>query len=231
MKQLFSMLLCGVMLIGFSACEQNNDVNGGDANGHEYVDLGLPSGTLWATCNVGATIPEEYGEHFAWGETTSKNEYGWVTYKWGEKWTLTKYCTNSYYGTVDDKLTLEIVDDAAKANWGGDWRMPTLAEQQELLNECTWNWTTLNGVNGYQVTSKNGNSIFLPAAGLRRNDSGLDFAGEYSEYWSSSLFWSTSYEENTPSEAWMLYFDIKGYDCGYNARCQGRSVRAVCSSR
>ena len=155
-------------------------------NGHEYVDLGLPSGTLWATCNVGATKPEEYGDYFAWGETQPKETYNWSTYKWcrGSSDTQTKYCTDSYYGTVDNKTTLDLSDDAARANWGGSWRMPTTEEQQELINNCTWTWTTQNGVNGYKVTSKsNGNSIFLPAAGCR-DDSSLNDAGSYGDYWS-----------------------------------------------
>jgi hypothetical protein len=132
---------------------------------HEYVDLGLS--VKWATCNVGATKPEEYGDYFAWGETTPKDAYDWSTYKWcnGGPSTQTKYCTNSSYGTVDNKTTLDLSDDAACANWGGSWRMPTRAEQDELRNNCTWTWTTQNGVNGYKVTGTNGNSIFLPAAG------------------------------------------------------------------
>ena len=136
-------------------------------NGHEYVDLGLPSGLKWATCNVGATAPEEYGDYFAWGETETKATYDLSNYKWcnGTYESMTKYCTNSEYGIVDNKTTLELSDDAARVNWGGSWRMPTKAEQDELRNtdNCTWEWTTQNGVNGYKVTSKkNGNSIFLP---------------------------------------------------------------------
>ncbi|MCQ2319676.1 MAG: hypothetical protein MJZ90_12290 [Bacteroidales bacterium] len=103
---------------------------------HEYVDLGLPSGLLWATCNVGADSPEDYGDYFAWGETETKSDYDWDTYKWcnGSYNTLTKYNTKSSYGTVDNKTTLELSDDAARANWGGSWRMPTEAEFQELIN-------------------------------------------------------------------------------------------------
>ena len=131
-------------------------------NNHDYVDLGLPSGTLWATCNVGANSPEEYGDYFAWGETETKDNYDCDTYKWGTAaydtifngWyleTLTKYNTDSGYGTVDNKTTLTLADDAARANWGGKWRMPTDAEWEELMNSCTWTWTTLNGVKGYTV--------------------------------------------------------------------------------
>ncbi len=227
MKKLFSMLLCGAMLVSFSACEQNNEVNGGNVvNGHEYVDLGLPSGTLWATCNVGATNPEGYGDYFAWGETKTKSDYSWSTYQYynGSSSTLTKYCTDSSRGIVDNKTVLEASDDVATANWGGDWRLPTYKEQTELGTECTWTWTTLNGVKGYEVKGKNGNSIFLPAAGCRYG-SDLDDAGSNGNYWSSSLY------ERFPYYAWGLYFDWRHQNTSFCNRCIGHSVRPVCSSR
>ena len=154
---------------------------------HEYIDLGLS--VKWATCNVGANNPEEYGDYFAWGEVEPKMEYNWRTYKWceGVQNTQTKYCTNSSNGTVDNKTVLDKEDDAAAVNWGGAWRMPTKEEQDELHQQCTWTWTTQNGVNGYTVTGSNGNSIFIPAAGYR-GDSSLSFAGGYGYYWSSSLY-------------------------------------------
>ena len=193
-------------------------------NGHEYVDLGLPSGTLWATCNVGANKPEEYGDYFAWGETEPKITYDWSTYRYcnGRYYTLTKYNNNSSYGTVDNKTTLDLSDDAARANWGGSWRMPTNAEQKELLTKCTWTWTTQNGVKGYKVTSEsNGNSIFLPAAGYR-DDSSLDDAG------SSGLYWSSSLGTDYPHNAWYVafYSDYVGR-YSYRRYC-GFSVRPVC---
>ncbi len=160
----------------------------GIENGYEWVDLGLS--VKWATCNVGATKPEEYGNYYAWGETTPKTTYDLSTYKWcnGSKNTMTKYCTSNSYGTVDNKTVLDHEDDAASVNMGGSWRMPTITEQKELIDECTWVWTTQNSVKGYSVTSKtNGNSIFLPAAGLRQNGD-LIFAGSYGDYWSSSLY-------------------------------------------
>ena len=202
-----------------------NQVTG---NGHEYVDLGLPSGTLWATCNVGATKPEEYGDYFAWGETEPKSIYDWSTYKWcrGSYYTQTKYCTDSYFGTVDNKTQLELSDDAARANWGGSWRMPTYAELTELCEQCTWTWTTQNGVYGYKVTSKKSGytnkSIFLPAAGYR-NSSGLDYAGSGGRYWSSSLL--TDY----PSNAWFVGFLSDFVGRGPNGRYYGFSVRPVCT--
>ncbi|MBO7068979.1 MAG: hypothetical protein J6W52_09950 [Bacteroidaceae bacterium] len=168
-----------------------------DTNGHEYVDLGLPSGTLWATCNVGASKPEDYGDYFAWGETRSKIDYSWRIYKYcnGSKTTMTKYCTSSSYGTVDNKTELEPVDDTATANWGTGWQMPSDAQLEELINSnlTTTTWTTQNGVYGRKITSKsNGNSIFLPAAGICRNTS-LSSAGGNGYYWSRSLYSVESY--------------------------------------
>ena len=124
---------------------------------HDYVDLGLPSGTLWATCNVGASAPEEYGDYFAWGEITPKNIYDWSTYKWcnGSENSITKYCTNSEYGYNgfrDGKKQLDLEDDAAYVYWGSHWRIPTEDQLDELIDECTWTWTTQNGINGRMVT-------------------------------------------------------------------------------
>ena len=187
----------------------------------EYVDLGLS--VKWATCNVGATSPEEYGDYFAWGETQPKDYYDWDTYKYGSK-IVTKYCTKSSAGTVDNKTTLELSDDAARVNWGGKWRMPTRAEQDELRNtsNCTWTWTTQNGVKGYKVTSKkNGNSIFLPATGYRGYDD-LYNAGSFGNFWSSSLSTLSSYY------ACNVNFSPGYVDWRYSYRCYGQSVRAVC---
>ena len=186
----------------------------------EAVDLGLS--VKWATCNVGAYAPEEPGRYFAWGETEDKFSYSWNNYKYcnGSETTLTKYNTNSNYGIVDNKTTLDLSDDAARANWGGKWRMPTKAEQDELRNNCTWTWTTQNGVNGYKVTSKtNGNSIFLPAAG-RRYGTSVDDVGSRGCYWSRSL------NESSP---YYLYFYSGYVDWGSSRdRNEGHTVRAVC---
>ena len=194
---------------------------------HDYVDLGLPSGIKWATCNVGATTPEGYGDYFAWGETTPKNNYDWSTYKYcnGSSSTLTKYNTNSSNGTIDNKTTLDLSDDAARANWGGTWRMPTRAEQEELINNCTWTWSTRNGVRGYKVTSKtNGNSIFLPAAGYRTGTS-VYTVGSFGYYWSSSLY------ESIPNSAYGLYFYSDNVDWNNcYSRDYGHTVRAVCGN-
>ena len=190
---------------------------------YEAVDLGLS--VKWATFNVGATKPEEYGGYYAWGETEEKDIYNWGTYKWcnGSEDTMTemtKYCTDSSYGTVDNKTVLDLEDDVAHVNWGGDWRMPTKAEQDELRTKCTWQWTTLNGVNGYNVTGPNGNSIFLPAAGFRRA-AYRDDCGSYGYYWSSSLY------EGESLSAYRWYF-FSGY-CRWGSvyRHDGQSVRPV----
>ena len=189
---------------------------------HEYVDLGLPSGTLWATCNIGANSPEEYGDYFAWGETAPKDNYTWSTYKWcnGSETTMTKYCTSSSYGTADGKTELEVADDAAAANWGPEWRMPTWNQLYELKTKCTWTWTTQNGVIGYLVRSFNGNSLFLPAAGYRQTSSLYD-AGSYGFYLSSTLDSDKSYYARN------LYLKLEGqYSLG-GYRCLGRSIRPV----
>ncbi|MBQ7818669.1 MAG: hypothetical protein IJ341_03115 [Bacteroidales bacterium] len=191
-------------------------------NGHEYVDLGLS--VKWATCNVGADSPEDYGDYFAWGETISKEYYDWDTYKYakGTGYSMFKYCTERKFGRKDKNTTLERNDDAAQVNWGGSWRMPTRAEQVELENNCNWTKTTLNGVEGYRVTSKkNGNFIFLPAAGFRVRGKLIN-EGINGDYWSSSL--STYYN----GCAYFFYFNTRDIEWDSNYRCYGRSVRAVC---
>lgn len=191
-----------------------------ESNNHEYVDLGLS--VKWATCNVGATRPEEAGDYFAWGETKPNSTCSWSTYKWCSYDAQTKYNTKSMYGIVDNKKTLELRDDAARVNRGGSWRMPTYDEWTELRNNCTWKWTTQNGVNGYKVTSKkNGKSIFLPAVGYREGSS-LSLAGSDGYYWSSSLY------ADYPYYAWSVYFNSGCTRMFYNYRYCGRSVRPVC---
>lgn len=189
---------------------------------HESVDLGLPSGTRWATCNVGASKPEDYGDYFAWGETAPKTvTYNWTYYKFGTDKNLTKYTTS------DGKTVLELEDDAAYANWGGDWRMPTAEQVAELSNNryCTWEWVEQNGVKGYKVVSKqNDNSIFLPAAG-RKVAYGLDGTTSYGYYWSTSL--RTDYV--IQSKYMHYYNDTRGLYHGTltSGRGDGHSVRPV----
>ena len=236
----------GVVAVGLGTCTITCEATDGsgvmvpclirviDINERMFVDLGLPSGTLWATCNIGATNPEDYGDYFAWGETegydSGKTTFDWSTYKWceGSYKTLTKYCTNSSYGYngfTDNKTELDLEDDAAYVNCGPDWRMPSYEQLKELINSSytTTEWTTLNGVNGRKITSKKtGNSIFLPAAG-GRSSSSLYLDGSGGTYWSRTL------NSDYPYYARDLHFDSSGISTYYDSRCFGRSVRPVCS--
>lgn len=205
-----------------AACMVTVKINLSLPDAVEAVDLGLPSGLKWATMNVGATKPEEYGEYFAWGETKPKSSYKWSTYKWcnGSEKSQTKYNTKYSYGTVDNKTVLDPEDDAAHVNWGGSWRMPTDDEWTELTTKCTSTWTTQNGVNGRKVTGPNGKSIFLPAAGLRYGTI-IGSAGSYGTFWSSSLY------TVTPYRAYGVCFSsdsVRGDDFD---RYNGQSVRPV----
>ena len=214
---------------------------------YEYVDLGLS--VKWATYNVGATKPEEYGDYYAWGETEPYYEdgfaqstspiwrygksggYDWSSYVYcaGEDSTLTKYCDVSYCGYnyfTDNIFTLELQDDVARTEWGGNWRMPTSAEMEELYNDCTWEWTTVNNVNGYKVTSQksgfSGHYIFLPAAGFR-SKTGSNDVGSIGGYWSSSVY------KYSPCSARSVYFS--SFECYADAgldRYYGLPVRPVC---
>lgn len=189
------------------------------------VDLGLPSGLKWCCANVGAANPEDYGDYYAWGETEAKSYYRWTTYKWAKGSAviaLTKYCTNSRHGTVDNLTTLELSDDAAHGRMGGAWRMPTRTELEELRNNCTWTRTAMNDVEGFMVMGKNGNSIFLPAAGFH-DESNFGGVGSDGYYWLSSLY------TNYPYSAEMIKFSSnRVYWGSYGSRYYGRSVRAVC---
>ena len=189
-----------------------------NANGHEYVDLGLPSGLLWATCNVGANTPEEYGYYFAWGETKTKTEYG--------------ISTSSTYGRsvselqaqgyIDSDGILTSKHDAATVNWGGDWRMPTEDELRELIAQCTWTYMTRNGVNGLNIKGPNGNSIFFPVAGWCY-DSSLGYAGSYGKYWSS-----TCYDGNEWNALYLSFSSDSNYpSVSYHFRYYGNNVRPV----
>lgn len=190
------------------------DGSDGKHEGHGYVDLGLS--VKWATCNVGATSPEDYGHYFAWGETSTKERYD---YDNSPTYGLS-YTELRSQGYIDSEGKLTPQYDVATANWGGDWRMPTEAEQEELLNYCTWIWTAQNGVNGYNVKGPNGNSIFLPAAG-RRYWSSLDYAGSSGNCWSSSL--SEYYDDLACS----LCFGSGGLGMCYGNYFYGQSVRPV----
>ncbi|MCR5038676.1 MAG: hypothetical protein K6A94_05005 [Bacteroidales bacterium] len=195
---------------------------------HEYVDLGLPSGLLWATCNVGANAPEEYGDYFAWGETQPKDYYDWSTYQYcnGSENTLTKYCWysgNGYNGYTDNLIILQPEDDAATVNWGAEWRTPTEEEWMELYQNTTSTKITQDGVLGWLFTASNNNSIFLPAGGIWV-EGNLNFGGT-GNYWSSSL--SLGRPEYARS------FNYNSYDyigVGGSYRRSGQSIRPVRSA-
>ena len=228
------MAVATVAFIGCSKEESNNEnssANGGSNGGGDvpagWVDLGLPSGLLWAECNVGATSPEGYGDHFAWGETATKDEYSWNTYRYctvdgeGRFATLTKYNTSSTYGTEDNLTVLEPGDDAATTRLGDGARTPIAAEWIELINNTTVKWDTLNGVNGRKYIGSNGNSIFLPASGYYVS-SGLRSVGSDGYYWSSSL------KADNPREAWYFIFNYSdGHDMTHDGRLMGQTIRAV----
>ena len=228
MKVLKTTFIGVVGIFLFSACNNhnnNNPTDNFDVNEEvltKAIDLGLPSGTLWADRNIGAMYPEDYGDYFSWGETEPKESYNWQTYKFskGSKSSLTKYNTNSSFGAVDNKTSLEEADDVAKIRLGDSWQMPTEDDFEELRSKCTWIWTTQNGVKGYKVAGTNGNSIFLPTTGycilLNQMNAGHD-----GHYWSSTL------SDEEPYYAKQLSFDIIGNNLFVSNREYGITVRAV----
>ncbi len=199
---------------------------------HEYVDLGLPSGTLWATCNIGADIPWEYGNLFAWGDTRPGGG-GWNSYKYsnGTQNQLTKYGINSNYGIVDNKTVLEPIDDAATANWGDGWKMPSKEQFEELINSnyTTIEWKMQYGVNGIKITSKNNNkSIFMSASGYRHAN-GQFYSGETGYYWSRELSLDSYYPGcgGCYMSFGTAYAGVSGNGSGGVDRCNGLSIRPV----
>lgn len=231
-------LLLGLSIASMTSCTKDPD-NGGNGggnngggntyNGHEYVDLGLPSGTLWATCNVGADTPEGYGDYFAWGETTPKASYNWDTYKYcnGEN-QLTKYCYNAdygYNGFTDNLTTLEPTDDAAITNWGNGWRTPTKEEYDELLSNCVWSMTMQNGVKGLLFTASNGKKLFFPNYKV----------GTGAAYWINSI---TIYQANIYSDYFYCSANCFGFEnetinvamTDKQRRCTGSYIRPVRST-
>ena len=182
----------------------------GQIHGYDYVDLGLPSGLKWATCNVGASSPSEYGDYYAWGETTTKSDYS------------SSNCLTD--GQEIGDISGNPQYDAARANWGSTWRMPTKSEFEELIKECEWEWTSEGEndryIDGYRVTGPNGNSIFLPAAGYMYGTS-LSNAGSHGFYWSSTP------DESGTRGACNLYFNSGSRGTDWNYRHYGQSVRPV----
>ena len=178
----------------------------GTINGHEYVDLGLPSGLKWATCNVGANSPKGYGDYYAFGEIETKSEYTVENSKTRGK-SMSDISGNAMY-------------DVVRAKWGGSWRLPTEKNLEELKTNCKWEWTTIKGKKGYKVTGPSGNSIFLPAVGCRHRSLLLS-AGEDGDYWSSTPYGSGD------NCAYYLTFNSSGHNVDWNGRYYGRSVRPV----
>lgn len=237
----FTKVLAAIMLITalFSVigCKTSSKLS----QSHAYVDLGLPSGTLWATCNVGADKPEENGEYFAWGETQTKRKYSWATYQYckGEDQLLTKYCAKAkegYDGFTDELFALQSEDDAATVKWGNGWRIPTKEDWQELFDNTDYQWVTYHGVEGKKFVGSNGKSIFLPAAESRWYSEQLKMnEKEHKEtlfnptpegcYWSSSLSrWS-----NNCAESCIFNPYSTGTTSSY--RRSGFSVRPVRSAK
>ena len=226
MKKIF---LLSVIAATFSVAGYSQSLNShANANNvpakvtHDYVDLGLPSGTLWATMNIGANAPEDYGDYFAWGEVTPKESYTWTTYKWcnGSWNSMIKYGVKSSFGVVDNKTELDPEDDAATMNWGSEWCMPTKEQQDELRNNCTREWTTINGVKGCLLTSNiNEATLFLPAAGYIWNST-VSSGGSSGFYWSRNL-------KTTGAGSHSLFFSSNSMSITDYSRGYGQSVRAV----
>ena len=233
-------------LVAFVSCEDKENRNkepfykSGTEDGHDYVDFGLPSGTKWATCNVGATKPEEVGNYYAWGETTTKETYNWSNYKYyGDTYT-------KYNGTTDHKTILDPSDDAAYVNWGGKWRMPTYDQMKELIEECCWihtenyNGSNVEGVIVYKAKESSDKRrfylfplssyslsdihIFLPESGYD-NDNHF-FLKKYEYYWSSSIDRSISNNHSHPAVLYCDYSSAK-ISCIFGNRVYGCPIRPV----
>lgn len=200
-----------------STLDASISVGFGMDNGHQYVNLGLPSGTKWAVCNVGASSPGEIGNLFAWGETNTKSDFSWETYKYGKSPnTLTKYCSTPFSGLNefwDDKIELDITDDAARKHWGGSWRMPSKKQFEELVKYTQKDWTTHNNVEGIIFIGKSGGSIFLPCTSST--------CAECATYWTRTL------DEESTHCAFSLSWDYLEIKLGIDRRYRGYAVRPV----
>ena len=241
LQTLLMSMVAGSM--AFVSCSDNDEEFSKSVE-YDYVDLGLPSGTLWATCNIGASNPEEYGLYFAWGEirgytrdTSDGHSFDWSNYKYcnGSYESITKYYSDGsfddYYGHIKGRtIELDPSDDAAYVNWGSKWRIPSIDQMEELGDKCVWKWAKRNGVNGYTVIGPNQNSIFLPAAGSRYKNLFDDVANTYGYYWSRTLNnWYSSDASN-----YYFYNGIEsdghfysGHDGRPGDRCYGYSIRPV----
>ena len=237
-KRIYFAAALALAMVTFTNCskEKNDSIENGqnsiENTIEEWVDLGLPSGLLWCSHNVGAEYPENYGNYYAWGETTAKDRYSWLTYRYinneNSQMKLTKYCNNSNYGHngfTDNLIVLEPEDDAATVNMGDSTRTPTIEEWMELINNTTSTWTKENGVNGRTFKAANGNSIFLPAAGYYEGTSTWSVQ-------SRGIYWSASLDEETsPRNAQAFDFSPNRQEKAIYYRSSGFAVRAVCERK
>ena len=182
-------------------------------NGYQFVDLGLPSGTLWAACNVGATKPEGTGGYYAWGELETKSRYGWSTYKW---YTSDGRPIKYLVGSIN---SLQKEDDVANMRMSEPWEMPTFSDFKELRKYCTWIWSDINGVAGFTVIAENGNSIFFPAVGY--------YSGKYKKEYYKTPYWTSTLNGGDSSKAYTLYFSHRGARVSSQERSLGLNIRAV----
>ena len=207
----------------FTKVEGGDNPGGDDPSDDAWVDLGLPSGLLWASCNVGATSPEQFGNYYAWGETQPKEIYNWVTYIW-----CTTYETSlegfTKYNNSDHLTVLVPGDDAATANIGNGARTPLFEEWEELVANTTYEWTSLNGINGIRLIGANGKSIFLPAAGVW----GDEVLAENCSAWSASLEFMSTGEPSGGAHCFVYFPSIDYITAdGHAGRCEGLPVRPV----
>ncbi len=234
LRRIGIVLMSVSMIVGLGACGDDDDNNTGtggnlpgqgsngsgglkayaecpDGNHPHLIDLGLPSGTKWACCNVGASKPEASGGYYAWGETEKKTVYNWNTYLYGNYWDDCVHIGDNISGTEYDVVRMK---------WGTPWRMPSLDEMKELRDKCTRKWTQQNGINGIRVTGPNGNSVFLPAAGER-------WAEDLYGCGSDGYYWSGTLSSDGESYAYGLYFGSGSWRWGSDGRGDGLSVRPV----
>lgn len=205
-----------IVLFFFFGCDFEE---GSQQESHDYVNLGLPSGTLWATCNVGAKTMTDYGDFFAWGETETKTIFDWETYKFFDDSTFTKYMTGDFL------TVLEPADDVAAVSWGSDWSVPTQEQWEELQRYTSKYWVEQNGIKGLRCVADNGNSVFFPASGRAEND-GVVGVRSIGEYWSSSLYPYTFFTD----KSWSFGFNTTSNSLSKQSRYNGFTVRPVRSS-
>lgn len=190
-------------------------------NNHDYVDLGLPSGIKWATMNIGATTSTGFGGYYSWGEISVKDDYTWPYYKFcssGSSYMVTKYCLLEKFGKVDNKKVLDPEDDVAHVEWGGTWHMPDFDNILELIEKCSWKWTSVDGVSGYKVTGPNGNIVFFPASRGKI---------AYNIFPAPGSYWTRTLSENYNHQALMLSFSEEHVAYYAQDRSDGYTVRAV----